>query len=125
MSAIIINIYNLLQSHDMIKNLEIGLCLRRKHILVIGTNRANMLAYIRDKFKVPSSPSNFVHSNTVFYITERKVETLNMNDLLIDLNNHEYDEVIFYSTIHNIDILNQLNIDEKLKRKLKLVSYIQ
>lgn len=109
---------------EWIRNLEIGLCLRRKHILAIGTNRSKLLEYIKDKFNVPSSPSNFIHTNTFHYITERKVSTLSMNELVGELNNNEYDEVLFYSTSANVSVIAQLSIEEKLKKKLKLVSYV-
>lgn len=110
---------------NIIRKLTIGLCLRRKHILVIGTNRSKILRYIREQFKVPSSPTTFVHSNVDCYITERKIETLTLHDLLVDLNNPEYDEVLFYSTHRNVCLLNKLSMNEKLKSKLKLVSYIE
>ncbi len=115
--------------NSIIRNLEIGLCLRRKHILVIGTNRTHVLEYISDVFKVPSSPNNYVHSNTMYYVTEKKVEKLTRDELFADLNNPDYDEVVFYSTNTNVNGIQQLTMDDarlnKIKEKLKLVGYIK
>ncbi len=55
------------------------------------------------------------------------MEKLTRDELFADLNNPDYDEVIFYSTSTNVNGIQQLTMDDarlnKIKEKLKLVGY--
>lgn len=77
--------------------------LRRKHTLVIGTNRSKMLDYIATRFDVPNSPHCTVHSNITQYVTERCVNSLTKGELLDYIADKNYDAIVFYSTSANID----------------------
>lgn len=106
---------------EIFNKISIMLGLRRKMTLVIGTNREKLLKYIIARYDVLGSPNCTIHTNINNYIIERKVASLTEADILHAI--ETYDEIVFYSTIKNVNSIMESNAYKQNKNKIECVCY--
>ena len=94
-----------------------------KKILLLGTDRNEMIKFIENNYDMFVSNSNiFVHFNTKYCITEKLINSLTESELQNFLNDEKYEKVIFCSSNSNCKKICSL-INLKNKNKLTCVCY--